>query len=302
MTKPLLNRTRPSEIVKAISPDHTGIQLHATCRHTIGYVLSGRKLIYDGNECREIAAGEIFCLECGNNYVEDIPARNAPAEQIHVLYDQEVFSRAMIGLNLEYGFRMGGVEKCSDCGDRRKVSFRADTRLKSCFESMDAFIGSGILSDDPVLREIKVLELLYIIMSGGECCLRSRLLGNNDTLRDNFDGIIRSNIFTGITIESLARRCNRSLTSFKQEFRRHYGMPPHRWFIRQRLMHARVLLMSGGRSVSEIGNECRFANTSHFIKLFKREFGITPALYKSHYGSCQAAKNRGQAKKSKVMA
>ncbi|MDE5962981.1 MAG: helix-turn-helix transcriptional regulator, partial [Alistipes sp.] len=76
------------------------------------------------------------------------------------------------------------------------------------------------------------------------------------------------------------------LTSFKKEFQRHFQMPPHRWYIRQRLMHSRLLLISTSKSISEIGNECTFPNTSHFIKLFKKEFHMTPASYRnSHLGT-----------------
>jgi AraC-like DNA-binding protein len=49
-------------------------------------------------------------------------------------------------------------------------------------------------------------------------------------------------------------------------------------------MQSRLLLISTSKSISEIGNECTFPNTSHFIKLFKKEFGCTPAIYRSrHY-------------------
>ena len=60
-------------------------------------------------------------------------------------------------------------------------------------------------------------------------------------------------------------------------------MPPHKWYIRQRLMHSRLLLISTSKSISEIGNECTFPNTSHFIKLFKKEYQMTPATYRHRH-------------------
>ncbi len=79
----------------------------------------------------------------------------------------------------------------------------------------------------------------------------------------------------------LARRCNKSLTSFKKDFKQHFHETPHKWLLKQRLMHSRLLLTSTGKSVSEIGLECNFPNTSHYIKLFKQEYGVTPAIYRS---------------------
>ncbi len=92
-------------------------------------------------------------------------------------------------------------------------------------------------------------------------------------------------IFDDISIDELAALCNRSLTSFKKEFKRVFLMPPHQWFIRQRLMHARMLLISTSKSISQIGSECAFPNTSHFIKLFKKEYGMTPATYRSRHNA-----------------
>ena len=86
-----------------------------------------------------------------------------------------------------------------------------------------------------------------------------------------------------ISIEELSKLTNRSLTSFKKEFRRHFQMPPHKWYIRQRLMHSRLLLISTSKSISEIGNACTFPNTSHFIKLFKKEYQMTPAAYRNRH-------------------
>lgn len=44
----------------------------------------------------------------------------------------------------------------------------------------------------------------------------------------------------------------------------------------KRIQRARLLVVTTGKSISEIGYECGFNNISHFIKLFKREFQITP--------------------------
>lgn len=65
----------------------------------------------------------------------------------------------------------------------------------------------------------------------------------------------------------------------------YFNDPPHRWVVRQRLMYARLMLISTNKPVAQIGAECRFPNTSHFIKLFRKEFDITPANYRRKYSS-----------------
>ena len=45
------------------------------------------------------------------------------------------------------------------------------------------------------------------------------------------------------------------------------------------------MLISTNKSISEIGNDCNFPNTSHFIKLFKKEYGMTPASYRHRHAA-----------------
>lgn len=48
-------------------------------------------------------------------------------------------------------------------------------------------------------------------------------------------------------------------------------------------MHARLLLISTNKSISEVGLECGFPNTSHFIKLFKKAYDHTPVSYRHRH-------------------
>jgi AraC-like DNA-binding protein len=92
--------------------------------------------------------------------------------------------------------------------------------------------------------------------------------------------VIHSNIFSNVTIGELAELTHRSLTLFKKDFRAQFGCSPHRWLVEQRLLHSRIMLSSTSATISEIANECLFVNVSHFIKLFKRRYGVTPTVYR----------------------
>lgn len=155
--------------------------------------------------------------------------------------------------------------------------------LRNFFVNTNNYLRDESFLHDETAENIKMTELIYLISSHEDCCIKSKLLGNIDTARENFEQTVYDHIFKDISIEELARLTNRSLTSFKKEFRRHFQMPPHKWYIRQRLMHSRLLLISTSKSISEIGVECTFPNTSHFIKLFKKEYQMTPAAYRSRH-------------------
>ena len=118
-------------------------------------------------------------------------------------------------------------------------------------------------------------------------CIRRKVLRSADADSGHFINIIYENIFNDISIEHLAELTNRSLTSFKKEFKRLFNAPPHRWIIEQRLDRAKIMLASTNRTVSEIGTECAFSNISHFIKLFKQRYNDTPASFRRRHSGVE---------------
>lgn len=83
-----------------------------------------------------------------------------------------------------------------------------------------------------------------------------------------------------ITIAEMAERCAMSPTAFKRKFAESYGMPPHKWQLKQRLTRAVDLLTTTDLLVKQICYECNFATPSHFIRSFKKEFGCTPEWFR----------------------
>ena len=251
--------------------------------------MRGTKHIYYGDACHTVSKGEIFYMGIGNHYVEDIPEEGRPFEQVIVYYSPELLQRTLLYLNMNYSINISNSHSCDRCRRLNHVSTEASTTLRSFFTHAVSYLQDDNFMHDEAAENIKLTELMYLIVSQSDGCLKSKILSNMDASRDNFEQIIYSHIFCDISIEELSTLCNRSLTSFKKEFKRHFYMPPHRWFIRQRLMQSRLLLISTSKSISEICIECTFPNTSHFIKLFKKEYGTTPAIYRHrHCGSNSA--------------
>lgn len=278
----LLSAHQPM-IVKYVEQLHNGIQSQSLSRYAIGYVLRGTKYVYDGDTRQRISKGDIFYLGVGHHYVEDIPDNGQPFEQVLFYYTPVDLQRILLHLNITYGLNISNEHSCESCRSSSHVSMPGWNSIRSFFTNANNYLRDENFLHDETAENIKMTELVYLIISHEDCCLKSRMLSNIDTAKENFEQIVYDHIFKDISIEDLARLSNRSLTSFKKEFRRHFQMPPHKWYIRQRLMHSRLLLISTSKSISEIGNECTFPNTSHFIKLFKKEYGMTPATYRNRH-------------------
>ena len=272
------------KIVRYVENNLAGIHLLQLSRGAVGYVVRGARHIYYGDERYTINQGDIYYMGAGNHYVEEVAGDGKAFEQIVCYYTPEQLQRILLNLNMGFTINITNSHQCEKCRRLNHTAQPASDMIRSFFAHTEIYLQHETMVHDAAAENIKLTELIYLIVSQDKACLKNKVLNNVDTARDNFEQIIYSNIFSDISIEMLASKCNRSLTSFKKEFKRHFMTPPHRWFIHQRLMQSRLLLISTSKSISEIGNECTFPNTSHFIKLFKKEYGCTPAIYRSrHY-------------------
>ena len=267
-------------IVKYVESLHNGIQSQALSRYAIGYILRGTKYIYDGDKRQTLSRGDVFYLGIGHHYIENFPEGGQPFEQVLFYYTPGDLQRILMHLNITYGLNISNEHSCENCRNRSHVTMPAWNSLRNFFINTNNYLRDEDFRHDETAENIKMTELIYLIASHEDCCIKSKLLSNVDAAKENFEQTVYDHIFKDISIEELSKLTNRSLTSFKKEFRRHFQMPPHKWYIRQRLMHSRLLLISTSKSISEIGNECTFPNTSHFIKLFKKEYQMTPATYR----------------------
>lgn len=97
--------------------------------------------------------------------------------------------------------------------------------IRRFFSHIDDCLTEGSLLDDPTAENLKMTELLYLIVSHGDCCIKSKLLGNVDAARDNLQQIVYSNIFSDISVE----RSQNAATApdfVQKEFFRIYGPRP----------------------------------------------------------------------------
>ena len=66
-------------------------------------------------------------------------------------------------------------------------------------------------------------------------------------------------------------------------FKRYTGMSFSDSCTNYRLQRAATLLSGSRLSVKEIGCICGYNHTSYFIKLFRKQYGVTPAKYQANY-------------------
>ena len=264
------------DVVKVVETSSEGIRSTNLSRMAIGFVVRGRKLIYHNDSSVVVGEGDMFWLDAGVHYEENV-VEDELFEQIVFYVSPADLQRIIISLNSNYGLSCDSAHQCDACRRNNFVVCRPSVELHDFFVGVNQSFRRSDLRRNKIGSRIKLSELIYLIVSGEDAGLRREIVAGADVVNGQFAKEIYNNVFNDVSIEILARKTNRSLTSFKKEFRRQFDVPPHKWFIDQRLQRAKVLLMSTNMTISEIGAECAFTNISHFIKLFKQRFDDTPA-------------------------
>jgi AraC family transcriptional regulator, exoenzyme S synthesis regulatory protein ExsA len=166
--------------------------------------------------------------------------------------------------------------------DSRELAIRVnnDVALSAFFHAMTVYFAG----DDPpveALLKLKLKELLTsVLMSQSNPMLSAYFRSIAASDAPPIPAIMEMNFCHNLSIDAFAQMCHRSLSSFKREFRKHYGTSPGKWLLARRLEHSASLLETTGLSVTEIMFECGFEELSHFSRAFKEKFGRSPNLYR----------------------
>ncbi len=128
---------------------------------------------------------------------------------------------------------------------------------------------------------LKVKELLTYL------ALRNREVLDfikNSVLADDklyFLNCVEKHIYEDITLEELAKRCNCSLSSLKEKFRKYLNKSPKKYINERRLEKAAFLLRNTTDTVDSISKKVGFSNVSYFNFLFKKKYNMTPSEYRA---------------------
>lgn len=92
--------------------------------------------------------------------------------------------------------------------------------------------------------------------------------------------IMRQKIREPDTTEVLAEMLGTTVRQLNRAFRSYAKAAPQEIWRNMRLQHARWRLINSKRTITQIAHECGFADSSHFSRWFKREFGEPPRIYR----------------------
>ena len=90
---------------------------------------------------------------------------------------------------------------------------------------------------------------------------------------------MRDHLDQALSLNDVASVVAVSPRHFIRLFKQETNQPPMEFLINLRLDKARELLKTPGKRVTDVCCEVGYSSLSHFVRLFKRRFGVTPGRY-----------------------
>ncbi len=258
--------------------------IHRHKFYEINIVVEGSGTHFLDNQCCEAKEGSVFVIPPGVSHGYKVEQRLVI---FHILLSELFFSI----------YR----EKLSELGGFAML-FEIEPYLRGRF-SEEMF---------PVLREeerkrvfSRLAELVEIADSTYESC--EQLLGiqvfsvigslcqslwekNRKTHRETFRTApmeivqsleyIHENLTEKIHFEALAKQWNMAYATFLRQFKKVTKTTPLSYQNTLRMEKAKILLKNTNETVSYIAVECGFYDSSHFIRLFEKQTGLSPLAFR----------------------
>ena len=147
--------------------------------------------------------------------------------------------------------------------------------IVSFFRSLRPYLNADntipqALSDNKTSEILLIMEMLW--PGVGHSLFNFETPGKID-----LEQFMQKNFANNVPLTKLAYLTGRSLTSFKRDFLKIFGAPPHKWIMQRRLMEAIHLIKNEKQSPSEIYVRIGFESLAHFSTAFKRFFGYNPS-------------------------
>lgn len=96
----------------------------------------------------------------------------------------------------------------------------------------------------------------------------------------DFRKAIRSNLYSSITLDELAKICGVGMTTFKKVFKEQFNDSPARYIQRKKLERSAELLIDPNYRISDIAYDCGFDSITTFNRNFKAHYQKSPTEYR----------------------
>lgn len=239
-------------------------------------MLSGKKVMHveSSQYHKAFLPHESFVLAPKQGVLIDFPnaSISAPTTCLAIEISTDKITNVANALNMQQNFANDSLFEYAP----NLVHTQHNTQTQQLLERMvHLFSEQG--AERHYLIDLALNELITRLLQQQS---RDLLLANCNTLRlksNVSDALhyIEEHLNDPLDIDALCKITCMSRSKFYQQFKLAFGTSPALWQQQLRLKKARTLLLQG-HPISKVCFDLGFNNTSHFSRLFKQTFGITP--------------------------
>jgi AraC-like DNA-binding protein len=208
-------------------------------------------------------------------YLQELP--ELVGWEVLAFYFQDSFFRQVID---EY-YQHLPLQGLPDPPPDMLIEIHVNETTRAFFYSILPYFNQTTPPAEPLL-ELKFKELLFnLFLDPANAALLAHANSLMHINKVPLWQIMEVNYMFNLTIPQFARMAHRSPSAFKKEFAEYYGTSPGKWLTQKRLDHARLLIETSKKSVTEVASDSGFENLSHFSRIFKQRYGMSPLQYKA---------------------
>lgn len=236
------------------------------------YITQGTGQVIESNGTHTMNKEEAIVKSCGNfisNYLKDQDGNDFEATVIYFYPEilREIYDDLI-------------PESVSFDLPKAPKKIISNDFVSKYIDGLNLYFEDSDMIDESLMRH-KMKELVMILLKSNFFDSVLELFTTLFTPRQkSFRDIISNNIASQISIDELAFLTNRSLSTFKREFKKEFNDTPARYIKKKRLEKAAELLVRTDRSVSEVAFDSGFQDLSTFSSVFRDFFAQSPTDYR----------------------
>jgi AraC-like DNA-binding protein len=92
---------------------------------------------------------------------------------------------------------------------------------------------------------------------------------------------IRENLEKDLDFKKIAENNNLAYSYFRKMFKNYTGVPPSKYHLDLKIIRAKDMILSTGKSIKEISFELGFQSNFYFSRAFKSKMGVSPSEIRS---------------------
>jgi AraC family transcriptional regulator, exoenzyme S synthesis regulatory protein ExsA len=243
----------------------------------IYYVLSGQKIMHTPERPWTLTKGTATFVKKGACIVEQF---HEEPFCIVVFVIPDSFIRTFLEENGSFLRRQS-----SPPTPELVIPIEPDEMLHAFYQSILPYFETKQALPERMI-ELKFTELLLHILSNP---MNSKLIDYMRSVANervvSIEQTMDLNYAYNLSLQEYATLCNRSLSSFKRDFKEIYKTTPGKWLLERKLQRANFLLTTTNKPISDIAFESGFENITHFSRVFKQKFGNPPVNYRKSFES-----------------